>query len=76
MFTLIAILSLVYAVLSAYSEFPSSEQVINEIGIQNDSIAMFLDLNLTELRTFAGIVPLNNQVLIEIKCKKSGMLYI
>ena len=53
MFALIAIFPLVYIVLSAYSGFPLREQAFDKSSLQNESIAMFLDLNLTGIQEFA-----------------------
>ena len=61
MFALIALLPLVYTVLGAYAGFPLREQRFNKSALQNDSLVIFLDLNLTGFQEFSFFVP-NDQV--------------
>ena len=52
MFALIAIFPLVYTVLIAYSGFPSREQTFDKNELQNESLVMLLELNLTGVQEF------------------------
>ena len=66
MFALIAIFPLVYSVLSAYCLFPSDEQVFDKIALQNESIVIFMEINLTDVQLFPSFLPPNKQVRIKI----------
>ena len=61
MFALIAILPLVHTFLTAYSGFPLREQTFDKSAFQNESIFVFLDLNLTDVQEFPLFIP-NDQV--------------
>ena len=61
MFALTAILPLLYTVLIAYSGFPLRKQTFDKSALQNDSIVMLLDLNLSDVHEFPYFVP-NDQV--------------
>ena len=55
-----------YSVLSAYCLFPSGEQIFDKIALQNESIVMFMELNLTDVQLFPSFLPPNKQVRIKI----------
>ena len=63
MFALIAIFPLVYAILSAYPGFPLKEQNFDKRALQNESLVVFLELNLTDVQQFNFFIP-NGQVWI------------
>ena len=68
MFALIAIFPLGYTLLGAYSGFPLREQNFDKSALQNESLVVFLDLNLTDVQQFNFFIPndqVNNLFLLE-----------
>ena len=63
MFALIAVFPLVYTLLCAYSGFPLKEQNFDKRALQNESLVVFLELNLTDVQQFNFFIP-NGQVWI------------
>lgn len=62
MFSLIAILPLVYTLLASYSGFPLREQIFDERALQNESLVVFLGLNLIGVQEFDFFAPIDRQV--------------
>ena len=62
MFVLIAIFPLVYCLLGAYSGFPLRAQNFDKSALQNESLVLFLELNLTDVEQFNFFVPNDQQV--------------
>ena len=52
MFALFAFFPLAYALLAAYSGFPLREQKFDKNALQNESLFVFLELNLTDIQQF------------------------
>ena len=66
MFALFAFFPLAYALLAGYSGFPLKEQNFDKNALQNESLVVFLELNLTDVQQFSFFVS-SGQVCVNVK---------